>query len=195
MRYQDPETAVPREPTLAEQRARERAEQRRAEEEAKALAEAERKSDARRRLMVGGGVTVGVVALVAAFYSGSVYSQQKNAQRADCTATHPETGQTIAQPEEYCDPAYRQEHGVHDPHTGMFLMPLFLPGGGPGPLVGPGQYRYSYSPAGSPAPSPGQRVSNPNFTKPSGSEIKTKSGTTIQRGGFGLNSKVGGSGS
>lgn len=174
---------------MAEQKARERANKRAEEEMAAELAASERKTQARRRVMLGGGVTVGVVALVASFYSASAYSQQKNAQRADCVATNPETGKVVAQPEKYCDEGYAQSHGGHqNPSTGLWMMPMFLPGGGVGPSS---QYRYSYSPASSPAPKVGQSVTNPNFTKPSGSRIQTNSGKTIQRSGFGLNTKSG----
>lgn len=188
MRYQDPESTTPREPTLAEQRARKAAEQRRQEAEAAARAEAERKTQARRRVLIGGGATVGVVALVAAFYTGSAYSAEANAATAVCSSTD-QANQTTAEADQDCDENYVRTHGGHyDSHTGLFFLPFFLPGGG----TGWHQYRYSYMPSGSTIPSPGQRISTPNFTKPDASTmVKTRSGSTIQRGGFGISGKSG----
>lgn len=188
MRFQDPETTTPREPTLAEQRARIAAERRQEAAYEAELAEAERKSQLRRRIMIGSGATVGVVALVAAFYSAAAYSQEANAETATCTTD--QSGQTIVDQDQNCDERYVNSHGGHyDSHTGMFFMPFFLPGGG---LGGYHQYRYSYSPAGTTIPPVGQRMSTPNFTKPdSGTTVRTKSGSTVQRGGFGISSKSG----
>ncbi|MCY7343282.1 MAG: hypothetical protein LH603_15990, partial [Pseudonocardia sp.] len=61
MRFQDG-TTTPREPTLAERRAREQA-ARREEEAARVQAQAqERSKRTRKRVLIGAGVTVGVVA-------------------------------------------------------------------------------------------------------------------------------------
>jgi hypothetical protein len=193
MRFQDAETATPREPTLAEKRARMMAEKRREEEETARIAAATRKTEMRRKMMIGGGVTVGVVALVAAFYSAVEYSNQANAMQASCTAVNPATNEPLVQPDEYCDQEYARTHGGHyDSHSGLWLMPLFLGGGHFGP---PAQYRYSYSPSGTAVGAPGQKLSSPtNYTKPgAGTRVTTKSGTTVQRGGFGIGNK-GGSG-
>src|SRR5205823_10962578 len=57
MRFQDAETTTPRPPTLAEQRARRSAEAERAAERAAA----DRTAQTRRRVMIGSGVTIGVV--------------------------------------------------------------------------------------------------------------------------------------
>lgn len=190
IRYQDPDFTTPREPTLAEQRAREQAEHRREAEAAAELAAAERKTRVRRRVMIGGGVTVGVVALVSAFYTAAAYGADRDAEIATCTGQ--EGNQTVAEQDQLCDDNYVTSHGGHIDHdTGMYFMPIILPGGGFG---GWNQYRYSYSPSGSTIPAPGQTVSTPNFTKPSsGTKVSTRSGTTIQRGGFGISSKSGGS--
>lgn len=195
VRYQDPESTAPREPTLAEKRARIAAEKRQESERAAEVAAATRKADIRRRAMIGGGVSVGVVALVAAFYSAVEYSNEAYAQQATCSAPDPNNpGKDIEQPEQNCDQEYAKANGgTFNPVTGMWLMPLFLPGGRTAPP--PSQYRYSYSPSGSPTAGPGQTLSNPNFTKPpSGTKVTTKSGATVQRGGFGIGNK-GGSGS
>jgi hypothetical protein len=186
VRYQEPGSTTPREPTLAEQRARERAEQRREEAAAAELAAAERKTAVRRRVMIGGGVTVGVVAMVAAFYSASAYSEQRDAMTATCTGD--QGGQTIAEQDQFCDQNYVTSHGGHM-GNGVYFMPIFLPGGGIG---GWNQYRYSYSPSGSPIPTPGQTVSHPDFSQPStGTKVSTRSGSVIQRGGFGIGSRSG----
>ncbi|CAL99508.1 hypothetical protein SACE_0156 [Saccharopolyspora erythraea NRRL 2338] len=188
MRYQDPESTAPREPTLAEQRARIAAEKRREEKQAAELAEAERKTRTRRRVMIGGGATVGVVALVAAFYQGAAYSQEQAAVTQYCAAV-PQNGQVTADQDDFCDENYvNSHHGYVNHGTGMFFMPIFLPGGGIG---GYNQYRYGYTAPGAPAPAVGSTVSSPNFTKPSGSTIKDSKGSTVQRGGFGINNKSG----
>ncbi|WP_344686170.1 hypothetical protein [Saccharopolyspora taberi] len=191
MRFQDPETTTPREPTLAEKRARIAAEKRREEKQAAELAEAARKTQARRRVMIGGGVTVGVVALVAAFYQGAAYSQERDAVTQYCAAAPP-NGQVTQDRDELCDENYvRANGGSYDAHTGMFFMPIILPGGG----FGQAQYRYGYTSPGQPAPGIGQPVSSPNFTKPADSTIKNTKGSTIQRGGFGISNKSGSAGS
>jgi hypothetical protein len=188
IRYQDPHSTTPREPTLAEQRAREQAQQHREQEAAAELAAAERKTRVRRRVMIGGGVTVGVVALVSAFYSAAAYSESRDSMIATCTEQDGTT--TVAEQDQLCDDGYVTSHGGHvDHNTGMYFLPIILPGGGFG---GFHQYRYSYSPSGSPVPSPGQTVLHPDFTRPSsGTKVSTKSGSTIQRGGFGISSKSG----
>ncbi|GAB3286123.1 hypothetical protein [Parasphingorhabdus pacifica] len=181
MRFQDADTTTPREPTLAEHRARIAAEKRQEEK----LAEAERKTEKRRRVMVGGGVSVGVVALVAAFYSGSAYSAEKNAVSQYCAAE--QGGNAVAKEENLCDEEYVEENGGYT-NGGMFFMPFFLPGGGVG---GYNQYRYGYTSPGAPAPTPGSTVSNPSFNKPSNATIKNSKGATVQRGGFGIGNKSG----
>ncbi len=87
IRYQDPQSTTPREPTLAEQKARQMAEQRRAEAERAEQAAAAAKTAKRRKAMIGGGATVGVVALVAAMYSASEVSASANARAASETWT------------------------------------------------------------------------------------------------------------
>jgi hypothetical protein len=188
IRYQDPHSTTPREPTLAEQRAREQAERREEQEAAAALATAQRRTQVRRRVMIGGGVTVGVVALVSAFYTAAAYSEDRDSMIATCTGQ--DGSRTVAEQDQLCDESYVTSHGGHvDHNTGMYFMPIILPGGGFG---GWQQYRYSYSPRGSTLFSPGQTVSNPNFTRPSSStRVSTRSGSTIQRGGFGISSKSG----
>ncbi|PKW13596.1 hypothetical protein [Saccharopolyspora spinosa] len=187
IRHQDPEHTTPREPTLAEQRARIAAEKRREDEHRAELEAAADKTKKRRRLMIGGGATVGVVALVAAMYTASEVSSEANAVTQYCAAD--QGGQAVAANDENCDENYVRSHGGYVDHSsGFIFMPLFL-GGPPAP-----QYRYAYTSPGSPAPSVGSSTGG-TFTKPADSTIKTKSGSTIQRGGFGISSKSGSSGS
>lgn len=183
--YQDPGTATPREPTMAERKARERAQRRQDDAERAEQAEAARKSNNRRKVMIGSGVTVGVVALVASFYSAATYSQEANASTQYCAGVD---GQPVAEQEKFCDPKYVQENGgSYNPGTGMFIMPFLMPSGG----IGQHTYRHGYTPGGAAPPSVGSPVSSPNFNKPTDSNVKTKSGNTISRGGFGVGSKSG----
>ncbi|RRO15168.1 hypothetical protein EIL87_18075 [Saccharopolyspora rhizosphaerae] len=188
IRYQDPESTAPREPTLAEQKARQMAEQRRAEAERAEQAAAAAKTAKRRKALIGGGATVGVVALVAAMYTASEVSAEANAAQQYCAQD--QNGQAVAADPQNCDENYvRSQGGYVDHHSGFVFMPLFL-GGPPVP-----SYRYAYTPAGSPAPRVGSTVPGSSFNKPSGTTIKDTKGSTIQRGGFGISSKSGGSGS
>lgn len=190
IRYQDPQSTTPREPTLAEQKARQMAEQRRVEAERAEQAAAAAKTAKRRKVLIGGGATVGVVALVAAMYSASEVSAQASAATEYCATD--QSGQPGNRDlDEYCDENYVHSHGGYS-SGGMFFMPIFLPGGGIG---GYHSYRYAYTPAGATAPPIGSPASGSTFTKPSGSTVKNTKGSTVQRGGFGISSKSGSSGS
>jgi hypothetical protein len=175
VRFQDAETARPREPTLAERRARERALEQEEERVLAAAAEAERKTRLRRRIMIGGGVTVGVVALVAVWYAAVTPDEVT----AHCVAAN---DSTLAQDENVCDENYVRSHGGY--HSGgIFFLPL--PGGGYS------QYRYNYGGTVS-----GGRVLGGSTAAPSGrTTVKTSSGKTVQRGGLGVSGsgKSGGS--
>jgi hypothetical protein len=191
IRYQDAQSTTPREPTLAEQKARQMAEQRRAEAERAEQAAAAAKTAKRRKMMIGGGATVGVVALVAAMYSASEVSASANASQQYC-AQEQQPGQAVAAPPENCDENYVRSHGGYvDHHSGFVFMPLFIGG----PMSPTPSYRYAYTPAGAAPPSVGSPVSSSSFNKPSGTTIKDSKGSTIQRGGFGISSKSGSSGS
>ncbi|WP_024876610.1 hypothetical protein [Saccharomonospora piscinae] len=168
MRFQDPETATPREPTLAEKRARAKAvdERRRtAEEKRQAREEAESKARSRRKLLAGGGVTVGLVGLVAAWYVVAAPEEVT----AVCT-----TADGTIVDDDYCDDDYVSSHNGY--HSGGWIF-LPSPGGG-----SPQQYRYNYGGSGT----EGQRVQGGSFSRPSNATINTKSGSTVQRGGFGI---------
>lgn len=172
MRFQDAETTRPREPTVAEQRARRKAiaeQQEREAAEAAARQEAERKAATRRKILIGGGVTVGLVGVVAAWYLVGTPDEVS----AVCTDQN-----GVVQDDEYCDDTYITSHGGHyDSGSGLWIIPY---GGGYN------QYRYNYGGTGT----IGSHVSGGSYTKPSGNtSVKTASGKTVQRGGFGISSK------
>jgi hypothetical protein len=177
MRRQDAENTTPREPTLAEQRARRKAlaeERDREIAEKQAREEAERKAATRRKVLIGGGATVGLVGMVAAWYITTP---------PQITATCVNADGIVAEDQRLCDEDYLREQGAtYNPATGLWLMPMFLGGG---------QYRYNYGGTGA----PGTKVSGGTFQRPSNASINTQSGKTIQRGGFGITNsgKSGGS--
>ncbi|WP_216212860.1 hypothetical protein [Amycolatopsis aidingensis] len=174
MRHQDAENTTPREPSLAEQRARRKAlleEKEREAAEQQAAEQAERKAETRRKVLIGSGVTVGLVGLIATYYAV--------AQTREVTAVCTDADGTVVD-DRYCDDDYAANHGGY--HSGGFI---FIPGG-----IGGGQYRYNYGGTGR----VGQQVSGGSFQKPSNASINTKSGKTVQRGGFGISGKTGGFG-
>lgn len=179
VRYQDPATTTPREPTVAEQRARREAQRReRAQADAAAAAE-ERKRKTRKRVLVGGGVAVGVAALVAVVYAAS----QPDEVTARCVDAN-----DVVQPDEVC--ASGQESGGY--YSGGTFVPIFIGG------FGGGQYHYNYGPpaaAGTRA-SGGSVATPPSGTSirgsTSGGSVGTSSGGSVARGGLGVG---GGSGS
>jgi hypothetical protein len=170
MRFQDRASTTPRQPTLAEQRARREAE----EELAQQQAAVEARASKRRRVMIGGGVTVGVVAVIGAWY---LLASPSNVT-AQCTIASGADTDTIVN-EQYCDPAYATAHGGHVSNGFIFLP------------IGGGQYRqyhYYYGGTGT----IGQRASGGSFTAPDNANVRTPSGKTIQRGGFGITGRSGG---
>jgi hypothetical protein len=180
VRYQDPETTTPREPTLAEQRARREAERRRKAQEEAAAAAAQRKSKTRKRVLIGGGVAVGVVAIVAIAYAAS--SGSDDAVNAQCTD---QNGVVV-------DDSNCGGTPTNGSYGGGFV-PIFLGGFG-------NQYHYNYgssSPVGTVAR--GGSVTAP----PSGTSIRsgttgsslgsTSSNGTVSRGGLGVSGSSSGS--
>lgn len=176
VRRQDAESTSPREPTLGEQRARRKAAIEEKEREAAEHEErkaAEHKAETRRKVLIGGGVTVGLVGLVATFYTVA----QPETVTASCT-----NEEGIVVEEKYCSEEYVENNGGYVGAGGL----LFLPIGG----IGGSQYRYNYGGSGA----VGTPVTGGSFQKPDNAKITTKSGNTIQRGGFGISSKTGGFG-
>jgi hypothetical protein len=170
IRYQDAETTSARPLSVGEQRARLRAEEEQAEQEAADAAAAERRGRTRRRLLIGSGVTVGVVALVAVGYAAA----SPSTVIAHCT----DNSGTIVD-DKYCDDSgsYYTSHGGYS-NGGFFYL-------------GGSQYHYNYGGTGT----IGQHISGGSTVKPDGASISTGSGKSIQRGGFGIRSggKSGGS--
>ena len=171
MRFQDSNTR-PKEPSLAEQRARQQAlvQEERDEELAR---QADAKAATRRKVLIGSGVTVGLVGLVATFYTVA----KPNDVTAVCTDAN-----GVVQNDDNCDENYVTSHGGHV--SGGFL---FLPIGG----GGFNSYRYNYGGSGV----VGQRVTGGSYDPPSSrSNVNTKSGKSVQRGGFGISGKSGSTG-
>ena len=161
--FQDAETTRARAATPAELRAREKFAKKQQElEEARLAAEAKRRK--RNRRLIGAGAGVGVVGVVAGLGYWAFSGPTVTAQcvRDDTN------GQPVIVPDNYCTD-----------HTAG-LNGFFFYGGH--------QYRYYYGSSGS----VGQRPIGGSTSAPSGSTVKTRSGTTIQRGGLG--GKLGGKG-
>ena len=170
MRFQDSNTR-PKQPSVAEQRARQQAlkQEERDEELAR---QADAKSATRRKILIGSGVTVGLVGLVATFYS---VAKTENVT-AVCTDSN-----GVVQNDDYCDDNYVTSHGGY--HSGGFLF-LPIPGGY-------NSYRYNYGGSGT----IGQHVSGGSYDPPSSrTSVNTKSGKSVQRGGFGISGKSGSTG-
>ena len=177
MRFQD-ESTKPRPLSLAEQRARQQAEE--AEREAAIQAEQDAEADAerrrhRKRVMIGAGVTVGIVAVIGGLYLAA----RPDDVTARCTSNDTTNNGTVVQ-DQYCDEDYVTQHGGHI-SNGIIFLPIL--GGG-----GFNQYHYYYGGSGS----VGQKVSGGSYTQPSSGTIKTGSGSSVSRGGLGVSSKSGG---
>jgi hypothetical protein len=188
MRFQD-ESTTPREPTLAERRAREQA-ARRAEEARRAEAEqaAEREATSKRRrkrLLIGAGATVGIVAVIAVGYALAQPDDEVEAQCVDA-----ETG-VVVEDDNCVTPVAGGSYG----HAGY---PIFIG-------VGGRQYRYNYGGSGA----IGQPVAGGTSTLPKeGTTVVTSSGRvvaggsssssgsdTVSRGGLGVSGDGSSSGS
>jgi len=173
MRFQDENTA-PRQPSLGEQRARRQAlieEQEREEAEARNAEIAQRKASTKRKILVGSGVTVGLVGLVATYYTV--------AKPAEVTASCTNQNGIVVADDNNCDEAYVTTHGGYS-SGGFLFVPIF--GGS-----GYNSYRYNYGGQGV----VGSPVSGGSYTAPSNANVTTKSGKSVQRGGFGISGKAG----
>nr|WP_121231603.1 hypothetical protein [Saccharothrix variisporea] len=168
MRQQQPGVTQPRPPTVAEQRARQQAVKQQQEAAAAAAAAEAKRRKRRKRLLIGGGVAVGVVGVVAIWYAVS----SPDEVQAQCTLDD------VVVDDQYCDENYARSHGGYV--SGGFIY------------IGGSSYRYHYGGTSVPV---GSKVSGGSYTIPKGANVTTKSGTTIQRGGFGIggSSKSGGS--
>ncbi|MEV1292970.1 hypothetical protein [Pseudonocardia sp. NPDC049635] len=174
IRHQDGST-TPREPTLAEKRAREQ--KLRADREEVRRREARSKTT--KRVLIGAGATIGVVALIAAVYAASGGGSET--VEAHCTDE-----QGVIVPDEVCEQATASQGQVATGGGGFAFVPIFLGGGGR-------QYHYTYGGTGN----VGQVATGGNVTPPpSGTTVRsgtngstigstTRSGT-ISRGGLGV---------
>jgi hypothetical protein len=181
MRFQD-ETTQPREPTLAERRAREQAARRAEEAARRARAEEERSRKKRKRILVGAGVTVGVVALVAVGYAAAQPEDEVVAQCVD------EQTNLVVEDSNCITPA-----ASSGSYYGGGFYPIFIGTGGR-------QYRYNYGGSGT----IGQPVQGGTATVPregtrvttsSGRPVASPSGSSVSRGGLGVSGSGSSSGS
>jgi hypothetical protein len=173
IRAQDPENTVPREPTLAERRAREQALRREKQAEQARLAEEARRKKVRKRVLIGGGVTVGVVALIAVGYAAS----RPDEVQARCV----DENNVVASDDNCVQPAPAAAASHYG--GGFIPFPIFIGGGGR-------QYHYNYGGTGG----VGQVATGGTTVAPKNATVVTQSGRTIQRGGFGVSRSTGGSG-
>jgi hypothetical protein len=184
MRFQD-ESTTPREPTLAERRAREQAARREEEAERQQAADAERSRKKRKRILVGAGATVGIVALIAIGYQ---VAQPDDEVQARCV----DEETNVVVDDANCATPVNNSGGYYG-GGGIIPYPIFIGGGGR-------QYRYNYGGSGNigqpvaggtaTVPKGGTRV-----TTPSGKSVAGSSGSgSVSRGGFGV-SNNGSSGS
>jgi hypothetical protein len=184
--YQDPETTTPREPTLAEQRARQLAARREEEAEAARWDEMARKAKQRKRMLIGGAATVGVVAVVAIAYSSA---SSNDVVQARCTDQN-----NVVVDDSNCVQPAGNENQYHSGGLGGALIPIFIGGGGR-------QYHYTYGGTGD----IGQVATGGTTVPPKDATVRTPSGKTIstgssagsssvKRGGFGVHDSTGRSG-
>ena len=181
MRFQDGSTE-PREPTLAERRARELALRREEEQRRRAEDDAEQSRKRRKRVLVGTGVTVGVVALIAVGYSAAQPQATTTAQCVD------------QETQEIVDDSNCTTPAANGGYYGGGFFPVFIGGGGR-------QYHYNYGGTGvvggrvqggtTALPREGTRV-----TTPSGRDISPRASSPgISRGGLGVSGGGSSSGS
>ncbi|MFC8526946.1 hypothetical protein [Nocardia sp. NPDC057227] len=160
----------PRPPTVAESRARDKTRKQARDAERAAAEAAAAKKRSRNRVLIGGAAVVGVAALVGGGYLAYLALSAPDAVTASCVATD-QNGNEVVVEDTYCGTG---RPGFVGDTAGVVL------------LAGWPQYRYYYG--GSTAI--GGKPTGGTTVKPKNTEIKTKTGTTVQRGGLG--SKIGG---
>ncbi|MEU7628970.1 hypothetical protein AB0C34_03150 [Nocardia sp. NPDC049220] len=176
VRRQEAGVTQPRPPTVAEARARDKARKRAEETQRAATAAAEAKKRKRKRVMIGGVAVVGVAGLVGGGYLAYRALTAPDQVTASCVKL--ENGQEVVVDDNYCGDG--RAGFISDSGGGGGTGPgVIILGGGP-------QYRYYYGGTGT----IGKPPTGGTTVKPRTAEIKTKSGTTVQRGGLG--SKSGG---
>ena len=160
MRFQD-ETSRPREPTLAERKAREQAERRQQEAAEQAEADAQRSRTRRKRILIGAGATVGLVAVIAIGYAIAQPDEDVSARCVDDSGVVVDDSNCVT-------PAASSSNY----HSGGGLYPIFIGAGG-------AQYHYNYGGSGS----LGQPVSGGTTTVPRNStRVTTPSGKSVSVG-------------
>ncbi|WP_406231561.1 hypothetical protein [Nocardia sp. NBC_01009] len=170
---QEPGLTQPRPPTVAEARARDKA-RKRAEEEQRAAAVAEEaKKRTRKRMLIGGVAIVGVAGLVGGGYLAYRALTKPDQVTAYCTQID-QNGKEVVVDDDLCDKASASSSGGHSGLNGIFIY-------------NGSQYRYYYGGNNS----VGKPPTGGTTIQPKGADIKTKSGTSIQRGGLGSSSKSG----
>jgi len=172
MRYQD-HTTVPREPTLAERKARERA-LRQAEVEWERQQAAEKKArKTRKRVLIGAGATAGVAALIGIGY---LLVQPDDEIDAQCV-----TDQGVVVDDSNCvTPATNTSYN----HSGYYSGGGYYGGGYYPVFIGSGgsQYHYNYGGYGT----IGSVVSGGTTTvPPAGTPVRTSSGSGFSTGATG----------
>jgi hypothetical protein len=183
MRFQD-ESTTPREPTLAERRAREVAARRAEEAQRREAEERVRSTRKRKRILIGAGVTVGVVALIAVGYSVAQADDEVQAQCVDDDG--------VIVDDSNCVTPASSSGGYYGGYHGGGVYPIFIGGGGR-------QYHYTYGGSGT----IGQRVQGGTTTVPKeGTRVTTSSGksvssgsSSVSRGGLGVSGGKSSSGS
>ena len=160
IRSQEPGVTQPRPPTLAEARARDKA--RKAREEADRFA-AEQAAIAERRRRQNRKTLMGAVAVVGVVGVVAM-GYQMSKREPDVTASCVDENDVVV-PDDYC--------GRGTPGIGG----IFIFAGAP--------YRYYY---GGSTGGVGTRATGGTLTQPRGTIAKTKSGSSISRGGFGSSS-------
>jgi hypothetical protein len=183
--YQDPSTTMPREPTLAEQRAREHAAREQQESEAAWWDEQAKRAKRRKRVLVGGAVGVGLVAVLALSYSSS----HPSSTQERCVGPD----NVVVDASNCVRPAANTSYGGF----GGGFFPIFIGNGGR-------QYHYTYGGSGGIGQVESGGTTVPPRTGPVGATSDSSSGSgsfgsdsgpgsksgssTVTRGGFGVRS-------
>ncbi|WP_067658706.1 hypothetical protein [Nocardia harenae] len=160
----------PRQPTVAEARARDKVRKQARDAERAAAEAAAAKKRTRNRVLIGGAAVVGIAGLVGGGYLAYLALTAPDTVTASCVRTD-QNGNEIVVEDSYCGTG---RPGFVGDTAGVVV------------LAGWPQYRYYYG--GSTAI--GSKPTGGTTVKPKNTEIKTKTGTTVQRGGLG--SRIGG---
>ncbi|KWX22063.1 hypothetical protein AFM11_21350 [Mycolicibacterium wolinskyi] len=167
IRWQEPGKTRPRQPTVAEARQRDKAQK--AREAAARFAELQEQK-ARERSARNGKILMGSVAVVGVVGAVALGYHLLHKDEVDAACVKDGTNEVV--PDEYCSSGYSSSGGT------------FIYAGSP--------YRYYY---GGTNGGVGTTARGGTLELPKGTTAKTKSGSSISRGGFGSSSSYGSSGS